>query len=42
MVLIFKDLSRGNIPLNYRPIKCLSIMYKVLTEKISDSIQTNT
>jgi len=30
-VLIIKDLKRGNIPTNYRPITCLSQVYKLLT-----------
>ena len=30
-VLIIKDPKRGNIPTNYRPITCLSLVYKLLT-----------
>ena len=35
---ILKDAGRENIPSNYLPIKCLAIMYKVLTETIAANI----
>jgi len=30
-VLIAKDPSKGSVPINYRPITCLSSVYKFLT-----------
>ena len=33
-----KDMSKGNIPSNYRPITCLPLMWKLLTGVIADHI----
>jgi len=37
-VLIQKDKSKGNSPYNFRPITCLSILWKLLTGVIADEI----
>ena len=37
-VLIQKDLSKGNVPSNYRPITCLPMMWKILTGIIADCV----
>ena len=37
-VLILKDLSKGTIPSNYRPITCLPNIWKILTRTISDKM----
>ena len=37
-LLILKDVTKGNIPSNYRPITCLPLMWKLLTGMISEEI----
>ena len=37
-VLIPKDLTKGNVPSNYRPITCLPIIWKLLTSVIANNI----
>ena len=39
--LLQKDKSKGNVASNYRPINCLSLMWKLLTGVITDQIYTN-
>ena len=39
-VLIMKDISKGNIPSNYRPITCLPMCWKLFTSMIAESIYT--
>ena len=39
--LLEKDKSKGNIASNYRPITCLSLMWKLLTGVIADEIYAN-
>ena len=36
--LLQKDKSKGNIASNYRPITCLSLLWKLLSVVISDQI----
>ena len=36
--LLQKDKSKGNIVSNYRPITCLSLMWKLLSDVIADQI----
>ena len=36
--LLRKDKSKGNIASNYRPITCLPLMWKLLTDVIADQI----
>ena len=36
--LLQKDKSKGNVASNYRPIKCLPLMWKLLTGAIADQI----
>ena len=36
--LLQKDKSKGNVASNYRPINCLSLMWKLLTGVIADQI----
>ena len=36
--LLQKDKSKGNVASNYRPITCLSLMWKLLTGLIADQI----
>ena len=44
-VLIQKDVQRGNVASNYRPITCLPLMWKLLTgmitEKMYDHLRDN-
>ena len=37
-VLIMKDVKKGNIASNYRPITCLPVMYKLLTSMIAEDL----
>ena len=37
-VLILKDINKGNVASNYRPITCLPLMWKLLTGIISEDI----
>ncbi len=37
-VLIMKDVKKGNIVSNYRPITCLPVMYKLLTSMIAEDL----
>ena len=39
-ILIMKDISKGNIPSNYRPITCLPMCWKLFTSMIAESIYT--
>ena len=36
--LLQKDKSKGNIPSNYRPITCLTLMWMLLSDVIADQI----
>ena len=36
--LLQKDKSKGNIAINYRPIACLPVMWKLLAGVIADQI----
>ena len=36
--LLQKDKSKGNVASNYRPITCLPLMWKLLTDLIADQI----
>ena len=36
--LILKDPSKGNQPVNYRPITCLPLMWKALTAVLADKL----
>ena len=36
--MLQKDRSKGNVASNYRPITCLSLMWKLLTGVIADQI----
>ena len=36
--LLQKDMSKGNIASNYRPIACLPLMWKLLTGVIADQL----
>ena len=38
ITLLQKDKSKGNVASNYRPITCLSLMWKFLTGVIADQI----
>ena len=40
-VLIQKDITKGNITSNYRPITCLPLMWKILTGKIAEKVYTS-
>ena len=37
-VLIQKDVTKGNIASNYRPITCLPLMWKILTGIITEKV----
>ena len=37
-VLLLKDKSKGNEENNYRPIPCLTLMWKLLTGIVADEI----
>ena len=37
-VLTMKDISKGNVPSNYRPITCLPVCWKLFTSMIAESI----
>ena len=39
--LLQKDKSKGNVGSNYRPITCLSLMWKLLTGVIADQIHAH-
>ena len=39
--LLQKDKSKGNVASNYRPITCLSLIWKLLTGAIADQIYTH-
>ena len=36
--LLLKDKSKDNVASNYRPITCLPLMWKLLTDVIADQI----
>ena len=40
-VLIMKDIKKGNVASNYRPITCLAIMYKLLTGIIAEAMYSH-
>ena len=33
-----KDVTKGNLPSNYRPITCLTVIWKLFTGMISEEI----
>ena len=40
-VLIMKDIKKGNVASNYRPITCLPMMYKLLTGIIAEDLYSH-
>ena len=40
-VLILKDIKKGNVASNYRPITCLPMMYKLLTGIIAEDLYSH-
>ena len=40
-VLIMKDIKKGNVASNYRPVTCLPMMYKLLTGIIGEYLYNN-
>ena len=37
-LLILKDVTKGNLPSNYRPLTCLPVIWKLFTGMISEEI----